>query len=164
MQYEDATDNIQSLREKLELERAARLEWLRSAAATCAHSCAAANGNAQVGCPECSSRYQSHAGCRASYQREERSCHTSGDCVSHRDPGAWALAERNLSWALMTEESCSMQVAEQNGHGGGEDSHSIALSLPYTQRAQRELRVSKQQVRPPFQRLLICLQTPQLIQ
>ena len=45
-------------------------------------------------------------------------------------------------------KSCCMQVPEQNGHGGGEDSHSIALSVPYTQRAQRELRVSKQQVRP----------------
>ena len=49
MQYEDATDNIQALREKLELERAARLEWLSSAAATCARSCATADGTAQVG-------------------------------------------------------------------------------------------------------------------
>jgi len=48
MQYEAATDNVQSIREKLELERAAKLEWLRSAAATCAHSFAAANGNAEV--------------------------------------------------------------------------------------------------------------------
>ena len=51
MQYEDPTDNIQSIREKLELERAARLEWLRAAAATCAHSCAAVNGSAQVSLP-----------------------------------------------------------------------------------------------------------------
>ena len=50
MQYEDATDNIQTIREKLELERAAKLEWLRSAAAACARSFSgAANGHAQVG-------------------------------------------------------------------------------------------------------------------
>jgi len=48
MQYEAATDNVQSIREQLELERAAKLEWLRSAAATCAHSFAAANGSAGV--------------------------------------------------------------------------------------------------------------------
>ena len=52
--------------------------------------------------------------------------------------------------------SC-MQVPEQNGHGGGEESHSIALSLPYTQRAQRELRVSKQQVWPSRSASVICM-------
>lgn len=61
----------------------------------------------------------------------------------------------------LNSKLCNMQVAEQNGHGGGEDNHSIALSLPYTQRAQRELRVSKQQVRPTIyihcQRSLHCI-------
>lgn len=41
-----------------------------------------------------------------------------------------------------------IQEAHENGDGDAEASGgSIALSLPYTQRAQRELRVSKQQVR-----------------
>ena len=82
VQYEDATDNVQSIREKLELERAAKCAWLREAAASCAQSSAAANGSAHV-----------------------------------------------------------------NGHAEtDDDSGSIALSLAYTQRAQRDLRVSKQQV------------------
>ena len=85
MQYEDATDNVQSIREKLELERAAKCAWLREAAASCAQSSAAANGS-----------------------------------------------------------------AHGNGHAGmADDSGSIALSLAYTQRAQRDLRVSKQQVGQP---------------
>lgn len=82
MQYEDATDNIQTIREKLELERAAKCTWLREAAATCAQSFAAANGSAY--------------------------------------------------------ENGHMEIADDSG--------SIALSLAYTQQAQRDLRVSKQQV------------------
>ena len=85
-QYEDATDNVQSIREKLELERAAKCAWLRDAAASCAQSSAAANGS-----------------------------------------------------------------AHGNGHAEmADDSGSIALSLAYTQRAQRDLRVSKQQVWKPM--------------
>ena len=82
MQYEDATENIQTIREKLELERAVKCAWLREAATSCAQSSAAANGS-----------------------------------------------------------------APDNGHmETAEDSGSSALSLAYMQRAQRELRVSKQQV------------------
>ena len=82
MQYEDATDNVQTIREKLELERAAKCAWLREAAASCAQSSAAAGGG-----------------------------------------------------------------AHENGHAEeADDGGSIALSLAYTQRAQRDLRVSKQQV------------------
>ena len=45
----------------------------------------------------------------------------------------------------------NMQAPEQNGRGSGEAMPSIALSLPHTQQAQRELRVSKQQVRHNLQ-------------
>ena len=82
MQYEDATDNIQTIREKLELERAAKCTWLREAAGSCAQASAAANG-----------------------------------------------------------------IVHENGRAEtADDIGSIALSLAYTQRAQRDLRVSKQQV------------------
>ena len=48
-QYEDPTDGVQAMRERIELRRAAQLPWLTELAATTARSAAAAaNGSAQV--------------------------------------------------------------------------------------------------------------------
>lgn len=137
MQYEDATDSIQTIREKLELERAAKLEWLRSAATACARSfSAAANGHAQVGilvtlksrhCGSNNQRYL-HSVSKASLSLGMLACH-GGKCPGlhcaecHHDfiAGEWAWGQRGqpghcpvaTTHAAGAERAQSQQAAGQ---------------------------------------------------
>ena len=138
MQYEDATDNIQSIREKLELERAARLEWLRHAAAARAHSLFSdANGHAQVGILVTASRAGTmfpneqrhlHSVSKAFLRLRWLACH-GGKCSGlhcakcHHDfiAGEWAWGQRGqqghcpvtTTHAAGAERASSQQAAGQ---------------------------------------------------